>query len=386
MKVVVAVHDSVCPIRGGGALRTLKTAVELKARGFDVVLIAPSEKSEIDGIRCLSLPFIEKGKTGFVGLVAFTIKYILNFLKTYRERKVKLVFVHNAVLGFPTAILKFFLGFKFVQDVTDLHSEYIRYTKRTFAQSAALPLVRWAEYFAFRRAERVIAVTKVMKDMIVKEGGVPLERIEVIYDGVDCKKFEEIFNYKKNNPPPAGNIIYIGSMEETDGIMGFVEALPHIASSEPKAKFIFVGGGGDFEAVIEKIKRQGLYDKCIFTGWVNYEKVMDYLKDASIGLITRPLTPPNHTVITLKLLEYWASGTAVVSTRLKGIEEVSSDGKDIIFYDAGSPRDLADKILQLLSSPHKLKEIAINGYGRAADFEWTVIIKKLADISIGILK
>ena len=51
----------------------------------------------------------------------------------------------------------------------------------------------------------------------------------------------------------------------------------------------------------------------------------EIFKDYYIGVIPRPDSAFNHLVITLKLLEYWASGTVVIAARLRGIEEVAKE-------------------------------------------------------------
>jgi len=389
MNIIVAVHDSVSPIKGGGALRTVMCAVELKKRGHNVAVVAPSEKEELDGqLRCFRLPFIRKGQTGFAGLGVFVAEYVFAILRINRLWKkeygkgVEMVFVHNAVLGFPSALLGFFMRFRFVLDITDLHSEYIKHTRRGFLESLALPFMRWAEYFSARRADRVIAVTETMKGMLVSEGKLNPAKIDVVYDGVDFEKFYPIARIREGaeSSSAGGNIIYIGSMEETDGIDVFVKAIPVIAAASRGTKFIFVGGGGDFDGVVGKIREMGIYDRCVFTGWIEYEKVAGWMKEASIGLITRPPTPPNHTVITLKLLEYWASGVAVVSSRLKGIEEVASDGEDVIFFDGYSADELADKVLLLLKSPSVREKLAQNALSKVKRFDWRGLIEKIRDI------
>lgn len=375
-RVLVAVHDSVSPVRGGGALRTIKTAAELKARGHDVLLVAPSDRDVAAvGVAVERLPVVEKGKSGFFALAVFTLKFTRILSREIFVARPPVVFVHNAVLGFPAAVLRTFFNFRLIFDVTDLHAEYVRHTRRNLAETLALPFLLWSEYYAARRADAVIAVTGVMKNMLVAKGVSP-DKISVVYDGVDADVFAPA---AVKSQGAEKNIIHIGSLEETDGAMTFVEAIPAVAASCPETKFIFVGGGGEFSSIVEKMRSRGLSERCVFTGWVDYERVRDYMKDASIGVITRPLTPPNHTVITLKLLEYWASGVAVVSTRLKGIEEISVEGVDIIFCGT-SPDELARKLLELLRDSEKVKSLVRAGSTKARRFEWTPLVKEIAGI------
>ncbi|MDI6756527.1 MAG: glycosyltransferase [Endomicrobiia bacterium] len=375
LRVLVAVHDSVSPVRGGGALRTIKTASELKARGHDVLLVAPSDTDTAGGIGVERLPSVEKGKSGFFALAVFTLKFVRILAREIFAARPPVVFIHNAVLGFPAAVLRTFFNFRLIFDVTDLHVEYVRHTRRSLAETLALPFLLWSEYYTARRADAVIAVTGVMKNMLVAKGVSPAQ-ISIVYDGVDADIFAPA---SVKSPLADKNIIHIGSLEETDGAMTFAEAIPAVADACPETKFIFVGGGGEFSSIVEKMRIRGLYKRCVFTGWVDYERVRDYMKDASIGVITRPLTPPNHTVITLKLLEYWAAGVAVVSTRLKGIEEVCEEGVDVIFCEP-SGDDLARKLIALLRDTEKVKSLVRAGSAKSRRFEWPPLIKEIAGI------
>ena len=53
-KIIISTHDSLAPIRGGGAMRTLKVADEFKRQGHCVTIIAPSEGvGEVGGLSCI---------------------------------------------------------------------------------------------------------------------------------------------------------------------------------------------------------------------------------------------------------------------------------------------------------------------------------------------
>lgn len=57
----------------------------------------------------------------------------------------------------------------------------------------------------------------------------------------------------------------------------------------------------------------------------------DLLASSEIGLVTNFDTPANNTVLTLKMLEYWAVGAVPVIPRLKAMQEVATDGKNALF-------------------------------------------------------
>jgi len=372
MNIIVAIHDSLYPIWGGGALRTIKTAKELVHRGHNVFLIAPSQKDEIEGIKVHRIPFITKENGNILNLVKLNLSLLKNILSLIKLTDI--IFVHNAVCGFVVGILKFFFKFKFILDVTDIHTEYAKYTEHGFIEGILLPFMLSIEYWTMKTADRVIVVTQEMKKRLI-ENKVGEGKIEVVYDGVELERFE---NFEKENGSEK-NVLCLGSMEKTDGVNYLVEVLPYVLKKSPDTKFYFVGGGGDFNELVQITKDSGVYNSCYFTGWIDYSQVREYMKKAGVGIISRPLNPPNHTVITLKLLEYWAGKIAVISSKLRGIEEITSNGKDILFFDVEIKNDLGEKIVMVLKNNEQRKILGRGGSETVRKFDWKFLIPQIVD-------
>lgn len=84
----------------------------------------------------------------------------------------------------------------------------------------------------------------------------------------------------------------------------------------------------------------------------------------------------------LKLLEYWASGTTVIASRLKGIEEITRDNRDIMFAEPGDPKDLAAQILLFLENHTITKRLSLEGRNSVVSFSWEDVIHKTIDICL----
>jgi len=372
MRILITVHDSISPITGGGAIRTIKIAEELKKRGHNVIFLAPSEKREIAGIRVIFLPNVSKKKL-LLSTIWFNIVLFFNLLILVLKFNFDMVFSHNIVSGFLCFVFCKILGKRFIFDITDIHSEYLKYSKTGRKLGVLISIFNFIEYFTAKHSFKVIAVTNVMKNFLI-EKGVPEKKIRVIYDGV------EISDYTTEKETDVPNIIHIGDVERAEGIETIIRAVPLVLKEKEDIKFYFIGDGADYEEMKELSKVLNVDKNCIFTGKVEYSKVKDYFKKAHISIIGRPATPPNNTVITLKLLESWASGTACISTRLKGIEEVATEGKDILFFNFNSSEDLKDKIVYLSRNSIILKKMQFSGRSKVENFSWKGFINQLCDI------
>ncbi|HLC64840.1 MAG TPA: glycosyltransferase family 4 protein [Candidatus Nanoarchaeia archaeon] len=361
MRIIVTTHDPVSPIRGGGGLRTLKTAIELKRRGHQVLIIAPSDRKEIDGIKIETIYHPSKEKSAILGSLLFSIKL---FSKLLNHRNFDAFFVHNALACIPVTFFTRIFRRKVILDATDIHTEYMRVN----GNRLLVGIFSLFEYWCFRKAKSVIVVSHEMKKHLVKKG-ISEKKISVVYDGVDVKNFSP---KKKKSKKPI--VIHHGGMDSQDGVPLIPKAAKYV-----DAEFLLIGSGQQKELVKKIIKTYSI-NNVRMLGWKPYSEMKRYLELAQIGVITRPDTLPNNLVLTLKLLEYWGSGTAVVSSRLAAIEEVSHEGEDILFFEPGNPKDLAQKIILLLNDKTLMKKLQRNGRIKSYAFDWKRLIPKIAAI------
>ena len=375
MKIVVTTGDKIFPIKGGGALRTTKIAQELRSQRHEVTLLAPSdEKNILNGIKVVPLPEVAQEKSILFGPILFTIK---SFLALLRNRgNVDLIISHNSIAAMPSLIFSKIFRKVFVLDITDLQTEYFRENKKGFVWHILTHLMITIEMWLIRNSAKVIVVSKIMKEILVKRGIDP-RRIFVVYDGVETKKF--LLPKKKQTHPL---IIHHGSINPHDGVESIPYSAVEVLKKYPTSKFYIVGSGNRVETVKEIAKRSGLDSSFVFTGWKPYEEIKNYLQIADIGLITRPNTLANNTVLTLKLLEYWASGTAPVAARLKGIQEISEEDENVLFFTPGSTIELANCIIRLIENPTLLERIQEKGRETAKRFEWDDLAKEVVRLSI----
>jgi glycosyltransferase involved in cell wall biosynthesis len=103
------------------------------------------------------------------------------------------------------------------------------------------------------------------------------------------------------------------------------------------------------------------------------------LRKVRVGVIPRPVTEANDMIITLKLMEYWASGTVVVAAPLKAIRQVATKGENVIFFEPGNPDSLAAAVARLLDDPKLCGRIAGGGYERSRDFSWDTLVPQIID-------
>lgn len=370
LTIILATHDFVSPIRGGAGLLINKTAIELNKRGHNLKILGPSDKNNIKGIEVVSLPHISKDKPFILTASKFIILFTLQLFRT----KCDIIFTHG-IAGIPAVIFGKIFNKKVIINVTDIHTEYLKVSHNKFPWNLFILFVSQLEYFSFKYADKVIVISNVMKDILI-EKGVRENKLLRVYLGVESDRFSSEKQNKSYNL-----IIHHGGVDFQDGVHYIAEAAPMILEKYPDTRFMIVGAGACLESVKKIAEKNGVEKSFTFTGWKPYNEMMKYLKCADIGLITRPNTLPNNTVPTLKLLEYWASGTAVVSSRLNAIQEISSENNDIVFFEPDNYRDLAEKVIGLIKNHDLLAKLQKNGRIKAINkFDWNNLVVEIADI------
>ncbi|MEI8176689.1 MAG: glycosyltransferase family 4 protein [Candidatus Omnitrophota bacterium] len=374
--IIVSTHDSLYPITGGGALRTLKIAEEFKRRGHEVIIIAPTDGIDnLSGIKVHWLHAPKKQYSQILSTVKFNIRLARKFLQFGRWADIFVI--HNTIAAVFMPFLKRIFRCRFVLDITDIHAEYLPIGQRNGYEMIATPFLMWYEYFIIRSADVVITATEAMKKLLISRG-VDAAMIAVSYDGVQAEKFS-----LRKNADAASAVIHLGTIDRQHGVADLVRALPVVLKACPQVRFYFVGGGRELPAVKRLAVELGVSDKCIFTGYVSSEKAAGYLTGAAIGVIPRRDLLANRIITTLKIYEYWASGTAVIATSLEGIREIANDGEHLLFVPSGDSIALSSALISLLSDPVKRERLAAAGAAHVQGFSWEASIHKIVDHALG---
>ena len=374
MKFCLVSHDPYYPLVGGGCLRFNKLAKHL-AKKDDVYVIAPSEKTRDDNVKIYPFNlfnFSRFDKNKAIKYALFSFLLIPMIIMNRKKYRINVIVAHNADAGFSAVVAGKILGIKSIVDTTDILSEYMETYKNIYK------FFRWFvikfELITYKHADKVIVVSNAMKKYLI-EKGVKQERIEVIYDGAETEKL------RVNTIPKKPIIIHHGGIDPYNNVQFIPKAMLHVVKKKPDINIYILGDGLCLDEVKEITEKNKLNKNFTFTGWIDYNNILPYLRKTSIGIISRSNTRANHLVLTLKLLEYWASGNAVVAPRLEAIEEVVTEGKNALLYEPENEIDLAKKILKLIENDKLRTKLIKEGKKILANkFDWDNLINKLVEI------
>ncbi|MEK8085818.1 glycosyltransferase family 4 protein [Aquabacterium sp. A3] len=203
----------------------------------------------------------------------------------------------------------------------------------------ALPwLARWAEGTAWRGADRVLPVTRVLAQHVWDQG-VPPQRVVVIPNGINRAHFAQAPSpdEAKSRLGLQGRLVlgFTGFVRDWHGVDRIIDwmATPHAPTN---AQLLVVGDGpvrADLEA---QARRLGLADRVAFTGVIDRDQVPAHVAAFDVALqpaVTAYASP-------LKLMEYLALGKAIVAPAVPNLLEVLTDGVNACLFEEGRPGQL----------------------------------------------
>jgi glycosyltransferase involved in cell wall biosynthesis len=267
-----------------------------------------------------------------------------------------------------------------------LMQENVEYQKfvRFGLTSPFLRLVRWLEGWAVRSADRVVALSEVDRDFMIKLYGVSPQRFHLIPHGVD----RDLFDFRPDGATAARKRLGLADKVPILTFVGKLDYLPNIRAVEyitnviapavwamhPEAKFVIIGQGAE---TLTKYDDDGI----IFTGFVDARagvrpNLSDYLSASDVVLV--PLDSGSGT--RLKIVEAASNARAVVSTRIGAEGQSFVHNEEILLTDRVD-QAFVDATLRLLDDA-KLRD----RLGKAArakvlsQYSWQAQVQQMEEV------
>ncbi len=203
-------------------------------------------------------------------------------------------------------------------------------------------LARWAERFVWRSADRVLAVTGVLKAMIAA-AGVPEQQIEVVPNGIDPARFERL----PQRPAAVDKVVlgFVGFVREWHGLDTVIAAMA--ADPATSLDLVVVGDGPAVPALRQQAAELGVADRVHIAGLVAHDAIPELVAGFDIALQPRVVAYASP----LKLFEYMAAGKAIVAPDQPNIREVLVDGVTALLFDPAAPDTMWTAIRRLAADP-----------------------------------
>lgn len=194
------------------------------------------------------------------------------------------------------------------------------------------------------------------------------EKTTTVYNGIDLHAFSSCNHSINRNSIGLQEddfvLVFSGRVTAEKGIMQLIEAMT-LLQDLPRIKLLVIGssfyGNDDNENSFAKALREKaahLSDRIIFTGFIPYAQMPNYLQIADIAVIPSVWDDPFPTTV----LEAQATGLPIISTRRGGIpEEVTEESAILLDTDECFVDNMATAIRDLYQHPEKRKALGQAG-------------------------
>lgn len=233
-------------------------------------------------------------------------------------------------------------------------------------------------------ATRIIAISEVVKDVLISKEGVAPEKISLVYHGFKLNKFSEYDNdvieklKSKYNPTNKRPVIgVISRFTELKGIQFIIPAFSKLLNQYPDALLLLFNASGDYEKEINKLLSELPKETYLKVVFENEITSIYHLFDVFIHV------PINDTIEAFgqTYIESMASGIPLIATK-SGIGNeilINNDNSIVVPY---KNTEAIYKAIALLFSDSELKNKITNNAKNtvAQKFEIHVMIEKLETI------
>lgn len=199
----------------------------------------------------------------------------------------------------------------------------------------------------------VIAISKFTQRYLVEKYSIPMEEVNLIYQGVDLHRFrssQEIQDEAGKRillPAKAAPVLAcIGSFEDRKGQTHLLEAISQLAKSTlPDIQLALVGDGPDEEKLRSLVYALDLEEHVVFFPFTQHPEFVFESVDLTVLPSIEREGLPNV------ILESMAMGTPVIASHLGGIPEIIVNGENGFLVAPGDIGQLAEAILELWRRP-----------------------------------
>jgi len=365
MKILIYTHEFP-PFLGGLATTSYKLAKGI-ASTTEVVVLAPSyssnDKAVDQSLPCKvvrvpglgnkwvkKIPFLEL----FLGWI-FLIKTLIN------EKPDTVLFITE-----EAEVIGGLLSFFSFNPVVRIAGSGI--TTCFYGNKLAKRILRFPMRRLYDKSKMIIAVSNSTKEL-VQSVGVPEEKIEVLYNGVEnymlTKEPDLVAVDKLRGKYGIGDedkvLLTVARVLPRKGQDTVIKALPIVLKEFTRLKYIIVGEGRYRAQFLELAREKNVSENVIFTGGVKHEETINFFDMTDIFIMPNRYWNNKVEGLPNALIEASARGVPLIAGDHGGSKEAVRNNLTGLLVNPESVEDVARAILEILNDEKRALEMGKSG-------------------------
>ncbi len=302
---------------------------------------------------------VHKSEIRYFGMILYWIKIFFIIKKI----KPGIIHVQGLYMAIPAVLAKIILNVPYI--ISGRGSDvYNSWPYKTIISKLGM-----------QHAKISIALTQNMKNEMQK---ISNKKIIVVPNGIDTK----IFNNTKYNSRKKlfldikmKIILFVGRLEPIKGLKYLIKAIDILKFKETNLKLLIIGDGTELQELKVLIKNLKLERYVIFLGKIPNELIPVYMAASDIFVL--PSISEGFPVV---ILEAMATGLPIVTTKIRGLEEIVVNGVNGFLVEPKNHIQLSKKITILLNDEKLSKKISKTNKERSKFYDWQNVSHTLENL------
>lgn len=204
-------------------------------------------------------------------------------------------------------------------------------------------ILRKIDETACHKVDSIIAISNFVKESLLENYGLSENKIKVIYNGVELKKFTA--EEHKNN-----ELIYVGRLVEGKGVQLILNALKNV-----KHEYHFnIIGDGPYRKALEELVQKNEIDRNV-TFWGAQKEPENFINQSAI-FIHMPIFEEGFGIT---VVEAMAAGLTVITTQSGGIPEIIRNNENGYLVERNNENELGNVIESVLNEYNSSKNVTM---------------------------
>jgi glycosyltransferase involved in cell wall biosynthesis len=343
--------------RGGSERLLVDTVKNLNGASIKIVVVVMNNiidenlKSELTSC-CKNVYFLNRiqGKK--------SVKYLFNLNKIIKEHKINIIHTHN--FGSKCWAILCKIKNPNLKLVHTLHDTRLKdFDSMTILHNLFI--------------NKSIAISNSVYNKAKKNC---IKKVEVIYNGIDIKKFQNSSNIKNQKTNEIINVGRIVHQKKGQDIL--IRAIKECVKKGVEVNCSFVGQSdgyctSSYNYLCELVKELKLEEHVTFLG--NREDVEDLLHKSKIFVLASRFEG-----FGLVVLEAMAAGIPVIASNIEGPAEIIQDNINGLLFEYENYTELAKKIVLLCSNAELYNRLSNNSLEFVKKYDVSVMSQKYAKL------
>jgi len=221
---------------------------------------------------------------------------------------------------------------------------------------------------------KIICVSNFDKNLVLKYKIAPIEKIEVVHNGVNFQDYQ----FQKNDKQ---SIVFIGRLAKPKNPLLLLKAFNNLSPElKNKTNISIIGKGPKLRRLKKFIKIKGL-NQVSLLGSIPRKEVFEILKRSDIFALISSWEGFPYTII-----EAMSCGLPVIASDVGGIRE-AIDNKSGILVKRGDQKQIELALEKLLKNPSLVKEMGENAREKSRnEFSLDKMLKKTEQVYMHLLR